>query len=355
MSPELPSDHPRLGVVVVTYRAADYIAECLESLLGTGYANLRIVVVDNDSPDATSDVVRAWASGKTPFTVPDDWPFPDFEPATKPVSFHERRPGDEPALADHAVTLIESGGNLGFAGGVNVGLRALLSDPEIDMFWVLNPDAISEPQTPFCLVKRAREMGRFAVIGGRMLVRDDPDYIQLDAGRIRKLTGMPVAMNLGASASRTPLAPDDQIDFISGGSMLASREFIDRAGLMEEKYFLYFEEIDWQLRRGDLPLSLAPGGEVRHQVGASIGSGGRSLKPHPFAVYFGARAQIRFVLRWWPHKLPIAYLQAFLRFPRHMDGSLTQLLALLCGIHGLAPPKAVRKMLPETVWKTILK
>ena len=54
-------DTPRLGVVIVTYNAADFVAECLESLLATNYPNLRIVVVDNASPDNTFDSITNWA------------------------------------------------------------------------------------------------------------------------------------------------------------------------------------------------------------------------------------------------------------------------------------------------------
>jgi GT2 family glycosyltransferase len=345
---------PRLGVVVVTYRAADFIAECLESLLATGYPDFRVVVVDNASPDGTAEAVRTWASGSSPFVVPEDWPVPAYSPAPKPVSFAEHGPSDPPDPAVATVTLFETGANLGFAGGVNAGLKALLGDPDIDRFWVLNPDAISEPQTPFALVRRSMELGRYAAIGGRMVYRETPDRIQIDAGRLRALTGTPIAVNLGARVDDVSMPPEGSVAFISGGSVMVSRAFIERAGLMDEAYFLYFEEVDWQLRRGDLPFGLAPDARVRHQAGASIGSAGESLKPQPFSIYFGARSMIRFVWRWWPHKVPLAYIQAFLRFPRHSDGSWAQFVAMLRGIHRLPPPKSVRAKLPESVWEKIL-
>ena len=347
-------DTPRLGVVIVTYNAADFVAECLESLLATNYPNLRIVVVDNASPDNTFDSITNWARGETPFIAPDDWPFPGKVAAPKPIALTELTypPLDE--TVDTTISIVQTGANLGFAGGVNVGLRALLKDPAIDRFWVLNPDAISKPETPFALVQKSLEMRRYAAIGGRIVFRESPDKIQIDAGRIRSLTGTPVAINLGASAAATEMPAEKDISFISGGSIMVSREFIDRAGLLDEAYFLYFEEIDWQLRRGDLPLGLTAKAVVLHKAGASIGSAGESLKPQPFSMYFGSRSLTRFVWRWWPYKLPLAYLHAFLRFPKHADGSIGQITAMMRGIHQLPPPDQVRRRLPESVWAKIL-
>lgn len=360
---EAPLPHAPIGVIVVTYGAADFIADCLESLVATGYPDLRIVVVDNASPDGTAEAVQAWASGAVPFVRPPDWPddwTPDRDPdadggpAAKPLALARHGPEAQGDPAPAPLTLIETGANLGFAGGVNVGLAALRQVPEIDHFWVLNPDTIVPPETPFRLAAHARTMGRYGLIGGRILFRETPERIQLDGGRLHRMAGTAVAVHLGQDAAATALPDPAGLDFVSGAHMMASREFLDRAGLMEERYFLYYEEMDWQLRRGDLPLGLAPGAEVRHAAGASIGSGGRSLKPSPFALYFGSRNLLGFVARWAPLRLPLAYLLAWVRLVRHWDGTVGQIAAMVRGLHRLGPPKAVRARLPETVWARIL-
>ncbi|MGF1445231.1 MAG: glycosyltransferase family 2 protein [Pikeienuella sp.] len=348
-------DHlPALGVVIVTYCAADFIADCLESLLASGYPALRIAVVDNASPDGTAEAIADWAAGTRDFIRPDDWADSWPDPVPKPLAFVRVPPGTTAPRPFPQLALIEAGANLGFAGGVNLGLRALAADRDIDHFWILNPDTLVPPQTPEELIAAALGMDRYAVIGARIVFRDAPATVQMDGGRINRLTGTSIAVNLGQPADTTPLPDASDLDFISGGHMLASRDFLDRAGLMEERYFLYYEEVDWQLRRGDLPLGFAAGAEIRHSVGVSIGSGGRSLTPAPFSVYFMSRNLLVFVARWFPWRLPFAYLLAYLRLARHWDGSWAQISAMLRGLHRMGPPQAVRTRLPEATWARVL-
>lgn len=344
-------DSPGIGLVIVTYRAGGFIADCLESVLATGHPGLKIVVVDNASADDTVEVVRHWASASEP-RLRADWPFPASHRAPRPVDFVEcgaQGPADGRL---GSVTLVHAGGNLGFAGGVNRGLELLLADPGIDLFWVLNPDTVVEPQAPAAFAEAARKAGRFALIGGRVVFFAEPGRVQIDGGRIGRLTARTAAVNFGAP--REALPPEAaSLDFITGSSMAASRAFIERAGLMEEGYFLYFEELDWQLRRGDLPLVVAPDAVVRHHAGATIGSGGRG-KPGAFAIWFTCRNTMRFVARWFPWRLPLAYLFAWVRMARNLDGTLVQALAFLTGLHQLPPPAGVRRVLPEADWRRIL-
>jgi hypothetical protein len=321
---------PPIGVVVVTHAAEGFVAECLESLRASGYPALRVVVVDNASPDGTVEAVRAWAR------------------AALPGGLAER--GPDGGAPEGWLTLVHAGANLGFAGGVNAGLRALLAEPGLDLFWVLNPDAAAEPAAPFALARRAGELGRFAVIGGRVLYAGTEARVQTDGGRLHRLafTGVNVNMRARAEACRPPDAAS--LDYVSGAHMLASRDFVERAGLLDDSWFLYFEEIDWQLRRGDLPLGVAEDAVVRHRAGATIGSGSRGEGASPFAVYFQTLNLMRFVARWSPARLPFAYAMAWWKLWRTWGADGPRLAAFLRGLHGLPPPAAVRARLPEAVW-----
>lgn len=345
-------DNPVIGVVIVTYRAAAFIGDCLESVLACRYPGLRIVVVDNASPDDTGEAVRRWASAAAP-DLRSDWPFGADHRALRPVDFVECNAGGPADGRLGTVTLVHSGGNLGYAGAVNKGLALLMADPAVDLVWILNPDSVVEPQAPAAFAAAAQAAGRFALIGGRVVFFADPDRVQIDGGRIGALTARVSGANFGANRQAAPMPDPVTLDFISGASMAASRAFIERAGMMEEGYFLYFEEIDWQLRRGDLPLVLAPEGVVRHHAGATIGSGDAG-KPAAFSVWFTYRSMIRFVWRWYPWRLPFAYAFSWVRMARNLDGTLAQALAFLAGIHQLPPPAAVRRILPEADWRRIL-
>ena len=323
---------PPLAVVVVSYRAADFILDCVSSLIATGYPELKIVVVDNQSGDGIENVLRGW-------TLRHGVPF-------------EVR-GRRPAALRAPLTLVHSGDNLGFAGGVNVGLAAARLDPGCDLFWVLNPDTTVAPGAPFALARRAVEVGRFAVVGGRVVYTERPDVIQADGGRLHPLFATAVSLNIGRSADMAP-PPERAIDYVNGVSMLVSRAFLEAAGPMPERWFLYYEEIDWQLQRGDLPLALAPDAVVYHRAGASIGSAAKHRGAAPLSVYFMCRNLLPFVAKWRPLKLPLAYALAYYKLVRQWGLSRDNLAAALRGLHHLAPPQAVRARLPERIWAQIL-
>jgi len=348
--------NPSLGVVVVTFQAEAYVTACLESVLATGYDPIRVVVVDNASPDGTADAVRAWATGRTPFVPPPDWPFPDGAPVAKPLEFEETDDVADPSRARRArVTLVASTRNGGFAAGVNTGLRLLAEDRRIEAFWILNPDTIVEPQAPFAFARKAREMGRYGVIGGRVVFMSAPERVQADAGRLHPLAFTGVSLNQGALAPQTSMPSEDTVDYIPGVSMVVSRAFLDRVGPMDETYFLYFEEIDWQMRRGDLPFGLEAAACVRHRAGAAIGSSGWRRAANAFSIYFTTRNLLPFVARWSRWRLPFAYGMAWVKLARHWGFGQPQVSAFLRGLHGLGPPAAVRARLPDKVWSDILR
>lgn len=354
-SPTPSPTRPVVGVVVVAYNGQDFIADCLESLSSADYEELRVVVVDNQSPDGTVDAVRDWASGAKPFDVGGDWPFQGYSPSPKPVSFEEYAADDPGRRVKADFTLIHSGANLGFAAGVNVGLRALLDEPDVKYYWILNPDTAVDPGAPAAFVRRAESMGRFAVIGGRVVYYDDPGRIQTDAGRLHPYAHTAVGVNIHKNADACAMPPVESVDYIAGVSMFASREFIDRAGLMDEGWFVYFEEIEWQLRRGDLPYGLEPEARILHRAGASIDAGGAKRSTAPFAVYFMCRNVMRFVWDQAPWKLPFAYALAYWKLVRHQGCGWPQFTALFRGLHQMGPPDCVRKKLPDAVWERILK
>ncbi len=320
---------PTLGVVVVTYCGADVIATCLQTLMGARDVALRVVVVDNGSPDDTVQVIRDWASGashfdtKLPFVVSN---------IAKPVAL-------DGTGAGHQMTLIETGQNTGFAGGVNRGLAYLAADPGIDRFWVLNPDCAVPPDTP---ARLATAEGDFSLMGNRIIFQDDPDMIQIDGGLINWTTGVTSNLNTLKNPVETPAPAPDQMQFISGASMVARRRFYETVGPMREDYFLYYEEVDWALRR-TAPLSWVADAPVYHKGGASIGSRTTRQRASVVSLYFIHRARLMFLWRFRKSSL-ISGLFYSLAKSVHliMQGDLAGAGALLRGTLQMRPPKAVR-------------
>lgn len=320
---------PPLGVSIVAFNSADVIVGCLDSLFASQGAALRVVITDNASSDETAGLVRDWASHRSR----EDAGF----------SFSEL-PADTDEAASAALTLLRSGFNGGYARGVNAGLRLLLRDPAIDLFWVLNPDCEVTPEAAARYLAHGAD-GGFALMCGRTIYKQAPDHIQTDGGRLNRWTGVCSPANIGLPPATTPMPRADELDFIPGSNAVATRAFIERAGLMSEDYFLYYEEVDWAFRRGDLPLRIVEDVIIHHYGGTAIGSGSMTRRATPFANYFNHRNRIRFLARHRPWAVPIGlgYSMAKALQLLLLKRAPGEARALLAGAFGLAPPSAVRE------------
>lgn len=319
-------DTVTVGVVIVTYASADVITECLASLLTSTGVRMRIVVCDNASPDETVSSIRAWAtqSGTD----------------LKEVSHEEARGLSSDDLGP--VTLVQAGRNLGFAGAVNIGLETLRQGDGVALFWIVNPDLVVQPDTAAAFVRRAAEVPDFGLMGGRIIYTEAPNVIQSDAGVVNRKTGICRNVNQGVLPSEAAWPDETGIDFISGASLVASRTFVESVGLMESDYFLYYEEVDWAFRRGDMPIVLCRDAIVHHHGGTSIGTGSVTRRSSAFANYFNFRNRMRFMRRFSPAFLPMAYLNSTARICKiALSGGWIEAWGAFKGLNGLAPPKEV--------------
>ncbi len=341
-----------LGVVIVTFNSTEVIHGCLESLMAATDVNLRVVIVDNSSADDTVECIRFWMKRTKNFTLPSDLPFP-LEKNSKSVPFFETDGSDAPPDKE-AITLLHAGVNGGFAAGVNRGMAYLAQDLEITRFWILNPDCVVPPNTPKALAEHPEPDGGFALMGGRINYLFPPDKIQSDGGMIRPLTGVTVNLNRGRAEGSVVRQVQEKIDFICGASMVASRKFYELAGPMSEDYFLYYEEVDWALRRGNFPLLWCDTAPVYHHVGSSIGSGYLSRESTPFAIYFIYRSRLIFVRKHFPRRILLTYIWGLGKMIQLIIGkNIEQAYALICAIHGLPPPNSVRSRLSTETQKII--
>jgi len=331
-----------LGVVVVTFDSREVILDCLESLLSSRGVRLRIAVVDNGSGDDTPGLIRDWAA-KGRQAPAAEGPVPIIPVSPLPLA------GSAQEMAQatgHALQLLETGKNTGFAGGVNVGLAELARVEGVDRFWILNPDSVVPPDTARAFATCPVPGGGFSLMGGRVLYYDRPGMIQIDGGTINRRTGITGNVNLFAAHAETPPADPAKMDFITGASMVASRAFYETVGPLREDYFLYYEEVDWALRRGDLPLAYCPEALVYHRAGTAIGSATHSRPPSPFSLYFKHRARLIFLRRFFPGSLATGQAYSLAKAGQYLaKGYAAEARGLLAGAFGRPPPAAVAERL----------
>lgn len=309
--------------IVVAYRSADVIQPCLESLLAQDHPDLSIIVVDNASPDDTAERIKAMMAQRRETFV-----------AAK------RFFGILPK-----VLLIRAPRNGGFAAGCNIGLEIARAAPGISLFWLLNPDCEAEPNCASAYVRKAAQSDRWALIGGRTCYARDPAIVQSDGGHVSAWTAVCRNANQGLQPSTARPPAGHQLDYFSGANVVASEDFLDHAGLMSEDYFLYYEEVDWALRRGELELVPCPEAIVHHKVGTAAGSGSVGRQPSAFSNYYNYRNRLRFAARHRPQALPGAYAYSMLKIG-HLaaTGHAAAAAGALRGLHGLPPTRAMRAL-----------
>lgn len=205
--------------------------DCLRSLGQLDYPNYRILVVDNAS---TNDSVQQIKSA-----------FPNIE-------------------------LIETDTNLGFAGGNNIGIRYAISR-SAKYIWLLNNDTIVMPDTLTKLVDIARFDQRVGMVGTVLYYADQPKKVQAwGGGRVNLWTGRTHHILSSNSAS--------SLNYLTAASVLVPTSALAEVGLLDEKFFMYWEDVDWSLRfaRAGWKLAVADSTYVLHKESASAGK--RSLR-----------------------------------------------------------------------------
>lgn len=256
---------PRLTIVVLNYRTADLTIDCLRSLTGEVAAlpNIQVIVVDNNSGDGSADKIAA-------------------------------------AIAAEAwgawATLMPLEHNGGYAFGNNAAIRsALAAELPPDYVLLLNPDTVVRPGAIPTLVEFMVAHPEVGIAGSRL---EDPDGTpQCSAFRFpTALSELNDGLRLGIVTtllSKWVVAPPPPeaacaVDWVAGASMMIRREVFETIGLMDEKYFLYFEELDFCLtaRRAGWPCWYVPESRVVHYVGQSSGVTDTKRQPKRRPTYW---------------------------------------------------------------------
>jgi GT2 family glycosyltransferase len=203
--------------------------------------------------------------------------------------------------AQGAVTLIRTGSNSGFAGGCNAGVRCA-GTGTFDYYWFLNTDTVVCRDALPALLQRAAREPTSGMVGSTICYYDRPEIIQaMGGGRFRNNVSWEL-IGQGCRLDDPPLQEacvERDMCYVMGASMLVTAQFITDVGLMQEDYFLYYEEIDWAMRaRGKHSLGYAAGSLVFHKSGAS------SSKVMPmFTANLYYRNSIRFMSRFFPERM----------------------------------------------------
>lgn len=315
---------PFVCIVIVNWNGWESTIECLESVFQMEYTNFCVVVCDNASQDGSLQYLKLWADGKldsNPLINPTKIKGLISEAIQKPIPYLEINQDHIQSVQNIIdgvnLILIQANNNLGFAGGSNIGIRFALNLDKIEYIWLLNNDTVVKKNTLREMVKKLEANPRSGICGSTVLYYYTPEIIQaLGGGTYNKWLGKTELLGTFQTINK-PFDIQriiDNIDFVLGASMLIRRETIIEIGLLNEVYFLYFEELDYAKRiQKKYLIDYASKSFVYHKEGESIGTSSQSNTKERSVLsdYFGIRNRLLFTQNFYPYTLPIIYLGIF--------------------------------------------
>ena len=242
---------PNVGIVIVNWNGKQVTLECLESLRLVTYANHTVILVDNGSTDGSREAI---AKG-----------FPE-------------------------VTLIDSGSNLGFSGGNNIGIKRALDDGA-DAVLLLNNDTVVAPDFLEPLVAALTSDSMIGAVNSKIYYHAEPEKIWSAGGMIDWSTGITHQRFVDEIDSGQADECVD-IDYAVGCAVMARREAIERAGVLDDDFFLYYEETEWcqRIRRAGFRIVYVPASRVWHKVSTIVSNPER-------LIYYYCRNRLLFLKR----------------------------------------------------------
>jgi GT2 family glycosyltransferase len=241
---------PRILIIVLCHNGLALTIACINSLHQLEYDRAEILIVDNNSTDGTPTAVRSL--------------FPN-------------------------IALIQTGANLGFAAGNNVGLRYAL-DHGYDYAFLLNNDTEVTPNLLKELLAVAETDSTIGIIGPTICYYDHPERIWSAGGAIDWHRGTSEMRGLNQRYHRPPPVPSN-VDFISGCALLCRCSVLERVGLLDERFFMYYEETEWCVRakRAGFRIIQVPQARIFHKIPLDARAN------QPYVAYYMTRNRLLFL------------------------------------------------------------
>lgn len=251
-----------ISVVLNTNRRDDTL-DCLASVDQSTYPHHSVIVLDNNSTDGSADAIRSRY------------------PQVQVVALEE---------------------NLGYAGNNNAGIEIALAQGA-DWVFVLNEDTVVDPGCLEKLVAAGGQEAKIGIVGPMVYHFDEPEVIQSGGGVLGQYwEGCHLAKDEQDVGQRSEIK---RVEWVSGCAIMVRKEVIESVGMLDPRFFYYWEETEWCLRAGKA------GWKIMHVPAAKLWHKGvqRNYKAKPSLLYYDTRNHLlmlkkhRAALRIWLHTL----------------------------------------------------
>lgn len=309
---------PLVFVIVLMKENWEDTLECLQSLQNLNYENCRLVLVDNGSEKICYEKIMDWCKGK----ISVETEFVKFKKENFPVNCivyskdEAERGGDENKEKEienlpfnRKLIFIRLNENLGFAGGNNIGIRYAMKRGA-NFILLLNNDTVVSPSLISEMMITMSIHKNIGIVGGKIYFYQRPDVLQ-EVGGARFYPFIGVVRPIGrGKPDRGQFIEDFEVDYASGCCSLVRKELIEEIGLLDESFFHYWEETDWNLRARKRGWKVVCSSRARVWHKLSSTSGYKS----PFSDYYFTRNSLILTKKHYPYFLPIVFFFNFYKF-----------------------------------------
>jgi len=275
MNKKADKKYPKVYIIILNYNNWGDTIECLETVLRNDYPNYQVIVADNNSPNNSLKYIKNWVDGKQEILTPKpshplyhlshplvkkQIPYIEYnrDEAEKGGNFerenklmnewrNERTHSHiETSIyspispsTNYPLIFIQTGENLGFAGGDNVALRMILNRNEKCFVWLLNPDMVIEKDSLMVLIESMKSFSKEEIVLGTTV----KSYKK--PNKILFYGGAKINLILGNVFFIKKIDDIKELSYISGGSFFTLIDNFKKFGELPENYFLYWEDADW--------------------------------------------------------------------------------------------------------------
>lgn len=262
-----------VAIIILNWNGWRDTIECLESLYQNNYQNYSVIVVDNNSDDESVQKIKEYCNGE----IKVESPFFYYDSSKKPINFVETTPNLDIKIHDFksssgSLILVKNDKNEGFAEGNNIGIKYAINNLNSDYILLLNNDTVVDKNFLVEMLKVAENDDKIGVAGPKIYYYDEPNKIWFAGGKIswKCCRGLNIGNNEIDAGQYEKVT---EVEYVSGCAFLIKKEVVEKVGLFEKIFFLYFEEIDWTLRASkfDYKSVYVPKGRIWHKVSRSGG------------------------------------------------------------------------------------
>lgn len=274
--------------IVLNYNNYHDTIECLESLLNFTDEFNKILLVDNNSSDNSFlDIIEWIHDRKTKYFILDN---------DKQCNINEAR-----------VIAIKNKANLGYGAGNNVGINYSLKYIKPKFIFVLNNDTIIVKDTIYHLIKKMNDEPNLLICGLTIKYYNTNEIQYLGGAKFNSYFMISKAIKINDSNIQENII-EKELDYISGAALFFRSNFFNQFGFFDERYFLYFEEVDLQLRIGKDQIGYCKNSIILHKESATIGSKDKITNKTAFSDFHSFSSRIKFTKKLFPNRIILVYL-----------------------------------------------